>query len=97
MSKLFLTLFVLVATLPMVAEAKIKVVASFSILGDMVRTVTGDLAEVKTIVGPNADAHIYSPNVADAVAVTEASVIFVNGMGFETWSGALIENSKTKG
>ncbi len=96
MSKLFLTLFVLFVTLPMVAEAKIKVVASFSILGDMVQTVTGDLAEVKTIVGPNADAHIYSPNVADAVAVTEASVIFVNGMGFETWSEALIENSKTK-
>ena len=96
MPKLLLTLFVLFATLPMVAEAKIKVVASFSILGDMVQTVTGDLAEVKTIVGPNADAHIYSPNVADAVAVTEASVIFVNGMGFETWSEALIENSKTK-
>ena len=62
-------MFVLFATLPMVAEAKVKVVASFSILGDMVQTVTGNLAEVKTIVGPNADAHIYSPNVADAVAV----------------------------
>ena len=45
MPKLLLTLFVLFATLPMVAEAKVKVVASFSILGDVVQTVTGDLAE----------------------------------------------------
>lgn len=75
---------------------KLKVVASFSILGDMVRQVTGDLASVTTIVGPNADAHIYTPNVGDARAVTEADVIFVNGLGFETWSKTLIETSGTK-
>ena len=39
---------------------KIKVVASFSILGDMVEQVTGDLADVTTIVGPDADAHVYN-------------------------------------
>jgi zinc/manganese transport system substrate-binding protein len=81
---------------PGMAYAKVKVVASFSILGDMVEQVTGDLAEVTTIVGPNADAHLYSPNVDDALAVTKADVIFVNGMGFETWSQTLIETSGTK-
>lgn len=75
---------------------KLKVVASFSILGDMVEQVTGDLATVTTIVGPNADAHVYTPNVNDARAVTEADVIFVNGLGFETWSQTLIDNSGTK-
>ena len=75
---------------------KLKVVASFSILGDMVQQVTGDLAEVKTIVGPDADAHVYTPNVDDARAVTNANVIFVNGLGFETWSKTLIETSGTK-
>ena len=45
---------------------KLKVVASFSILGDMVEQVTGDLASVTTIVGLNADAHVYTPNVNDA-------------------------------
>ncbi len=75
---------------------KLKVVASFSILGDMVEQVTGDLASVTTIVGPNADAHVYSPNVNDARAVTEADVIFVNGLGFETWSKKLIDTSGTK-
>ncbi|MEM8975470.1 MAG: zinc ABC transporter substrate-binding protein [Pseudomonadota bacterium] len=76
--------------------AKLKVVASFSILGDMVQQVTGDLASVTTIVGPNADAHVYTPSVSDARAVTEADVVFVNGLGFETWSKTLIETSGTK-
>ncbi|MEM8803303.1 MAG: zinc ABC transporter substrate-binding protein, partial [Pseudomonadota bacterium] len=73
-----------------------KVVASFSILGDMVEQVVGDHAEVTTIVGPDADAHVYQPSVADARAVAEADVIFVNGMGFETWSDTLIAESGTE-
>jgi len=78
---------------PATASDRLQVVASFSILGDMVRQVTGDLADVTTIVGPDADAHLYQPNSADAKAVATADIIFVNGMGFETWSGALIENA----
>ncbi len=78
---------------PAAAADNMKVVASFSILGDMVRHVTGDLAEVTTIVGPDADAHLYQPNAGDAKSVAAADVIFVNGLGFETWSDALIETS----
>lgn len=74
---------------------KLKVVASFSILGDMVEQVAGDYAEVTTIVGPDADAHVYTPSAADAKAVAKADIIFVNGFGFETWSAALIKNSGT--
>ncbi|MEM7208775.1 MAG: metal ABC transporter substrate-binding protein [Pseudomonadota bacterium] len=86
----------MVATLPAFAQDKIKVVASFSILGDMVSEVTGELAEVTTIVGPDADAHVYSPSASDAIAVSNADVVFVNGLGFETWSQTLIENAETK-
>lgn len=78
---------------PANAAERMQVVASFSILGDMVRQVTGDLASVTTIVGPDADAHIYQPSTSDAKAVAAADVIFVNGLGFETWSKALIETS----
>ncbi len=91
--------FVLALTLlltPMTASAEVKAVASFSILGDMVKQVTGDLAEVATIVGPDADAHLYTPNAEDALAVSGADVIFVNGLGFETWSKTLIETSGAK-
>ncbi len=88
-------LLVMVLLLPATAAAQTKVVASFSILGDMVEQVVGDLAEVTTIVGPDADAHVYMPNVEDARAVSDADVIFVNGLGFETWSQTLIESSGT--
>lgn len=84
------------AALPAMAD-DLNVVASFSILGDMVEQVVGEHATVTTIVGPDADAHVYQPSVADARAVAEADVIFVNGMGFETWSDTLIAESGTEG
>lgn len=74
---------------------ELNIVASFSILGDMVEQVAGDLANVTTIVGPDADAHLYEPNIADARAVADADVVFVNGLGFETWSDTLIAESGT--
>lgn len=78
------------------AKDDMKIVASFSILGDMVGQVVGDHAQVTTIVGPDADAHVYQPSVADARAVADADVVFVNGLGFETWSDTLIAESDTK-
>jgi zinc/manganese transport system substrate-binding protein len=75
------------------AEDRLKIVASFSILGDMLQQVVGEHADVTTIVGPDADAHVYQPSVADARAVADADVIFVNGLGFETWSETLISES----
>ena len=100
MKRLFSTLLIVglaIWAVPASAHDKVRVVASFSILGDMVEQVTGDLADVTTIVGPDADAHVYTPNTADAKAVANAHVIFVNGLGFETWSQTLIETSGTKG
>ncbi len=93
-TSLFSALFALSA-LPASAE-ELNVVASFSILGDMVEQVVGEHAVVTTIVGPDADAHVYQPNVADARAVAQADVIFVNGLGFETWSETLIAESGTE-
>jgi len=93
---LFAAVFLMASVLSANADAKTKVVASFSILGDMVEQVVGDLAQVQTIVGPDADAHVYSPNVDDARAVATADVIFTNGLGFETWSKTLIDTSGGK-
>ena len=47
-----------VATTAVAAEEQIKIVASFSILGDMVEQVIGEHASVTTIVGPDADTHL---------------------------------------
>jgi zinc/manganese transport system substrate-binding protein len=65
--------------------ADVRVVASFSILGDMVHAVGGDRVEVTTIVGPDADTHVYEPKPSDAVAMSKADLVVVNGLGFEGW------------
>ena len=56
------------------AADKIKAVASFSILGDMVRQVGGDRVEVTTLVGPDGDAHVFSPTPADAKTLAAAQL-----------------------
>ncbi|NJL08995.1 MAG: metal ABC transporter substrate-binding protein [Methylacidiphilales bacterium] len=81
---------------PPPAPAKIKVVASFSILGDFVREVGGDRLEVVTLVGPNGDAHVYSPSPADARTLADAKLVFVNGLNFEGWLDRLVKASGTK-
>ena len=70
---------------------KLKVLASFSILGDFVDNVGGDRVEVATLVGPNGNAHVYAPSPADAKKVADAKLVFVNGLGFEGWLERLVK------
>jgi zinc/manganese transport system substrate-binding protein len=79
------------------AEKKVKVVASFSILGDMVKNVGGHRVEVITLVGPNGDAHVYEPTPADAKALSAADLVVINGLGFEGWMERLIRTSGYQG
>src|SRR4051794_15802460 len=67
------------------AADKLKVVASFSILGDMLREVGGERVEVTTLVGPNGDAHVYEPTPSDAKRLGAAKLLVINGLGFEGW------------
>jgi len=76
--------------------AKIKAVATFSILGDLVRNVGGDRVAVTTLVGPNGDAHVYSPTPGDAKELAAARIVFVNGLGLEGWMTRLVTASGTK-
>lgn len=77
--------------------APIDVVATFSILGDMVRQVGGDRVRVTTLVGPDGDAHVYRPTPADARAVAGTRLLVINGLGFEGWIDRLTEASGYKG
>jgi len=84
--------------LPAAAQAaeKLKVVATFSILGDLVHQVGGDRVEVTVLVGPNGDAHVYSPTPADGRRLTEAKIVFTNGLNFEGWIDRLVKSSGTR-
>jgi len=79
------------------AEKKVKVIASFSILGDMVRNVGGDRVEVATLVGPNGDAHVYEPTPTAVKAVSAADLVIFNGLGFEGWMDRLIQTTGYRG
>jgi len=73
-----------------------NVVATFSVLGNMVQTVAGDNFKVHVLVGPDGDTHTYEPIAADGVALAQADLIFENGLGFETWLNKLYTASGSK-
>ena len=95
--KLTLSLALLSVSTVAATAAPIEAVASFSILGDMVQVVGGDRLHVTTIVGPNADTHVYEPRPSDAAAVAGADVFFINGLGFEGWMDRFVEATGYKG
>jgi zinc/manganese transport system substrate-binding protein len=82
--------------LPAFAQEKLPVIASFSILGDFVREIGGERVTVTMLVGPDGDAHVYSPTPADAKTVAGAKLVVVNGLKFEGWLTRLIKSSGTK-
>jgi zinc/manganese transport system substrate-binding protein len=89
-------LALLVTAGPALAQDKLKVLATFSILGDFVKNVGGDRVKVATSVGPNSDAHVYAPAPADAKKVADAKVVIVNGLGYEGWMSRLAKASGSK-
>ena len=91
-------LFTLLLLFPLSAQAApLKVVASFSILGDMTQRVAGDKAEVITLVGPGSDAHAFEPTPSSVKTVAHADLFIINGLGFEPWAERLSQAAGYKG
>jgi zinc/manganese transport system substrate-binding protein len=87
-------------SLPAAASAQdrpVRVVASFSILADMAKAVGGDAVEVVSIIGPDADSHVYQPTPSDARKLADADLVIVNGHGFEGWMTRLIRSAGYRG
>lgn len=76
---------------PIESTQPLNVVATFSILGDMVKEVGGEYVDVTTIVGPNTDAHTFEPTPSDIKAVADAQVLVLNGLDFEGWLPRLVD------
>lgn len=75
----------------------LRVVATFSILGDMVSRIGGEHVALTTLVGPGGDAHVYQPTPADARVMSRADVLVVNGLDFEGWLDRLVDASEFDG
>ena len=93
----FVAVVLLGGIAPSYASEPLPVVASFSILADMVKQVGGPHVAVTSLVGPNSDAHVFDPTPADAKRLAQAKLVVVNGLGFEGWMNRLVKSSGYKG
>ena len=72
---------------------KVQVAATLPFVGDMVREVGGDRVEVSTIISPGDEVHTFQPSPSDAQKVSEAEMVFENGLGLEQWLDDLVESA----
>jgi zinc/manganese transport system substrate-binding protein len=85
------------APAPAPAAAGLPVVASFSILADMVRQIGGAAVTVQGLVPPDGDPHTYEPTTGDLRAIVAARLLVVNGLGLEGWMTRLVGSSGYRG
>ena len=81
------------------AAERIKVVATFSVIGDMVANVAGDKVDLVTLVGPGGDTELFKPSLADGKSVAAAKIVFMNDLNdeFEPWLEPLLKQVKFSG
>lgn len=75
---------------------RLEVVASFSILADFAEKVGGELVSVTSLVGRDADAHLFEPKPAHAIALSRADIVLINGLAFEGFLKRLVGASGAK-
>ena len=81
----------------MARAAPVPVIATFSILADMVRQIGGGTVDVVSLVPPDTDVHAWQPAVSDSRALTEAALLVENGLGLEGWIARLGSASGFRG
>jgi len=79
------------------AASKVPVVATFSVLADMVHQVGGDAVAIRAFVQPDGDVHVYQPVPGDLRRLMNAAVLVENGLGLEGWLQRLAEAAKFSG
>ena len=89
-------LFIMGLGLAPAQAGKVNVIATISIIGDVVKNVAGDAVSLVVLVGPDGDAHEYEPVPADSVNISKADIIFENGLHLEHWLDKLYSASGSK-
>ena len=80
----------------MQANAKFKVVTTFTVIQDIAQTVAGNAATVESITKPGAEIHEYEPTPKDIVKAQSADLILWNGLNLERWFERFFQNIKDK-
>lgn len=77
---------------PALADERMKVVTTFTVLADMAQNVAGEAAEVVSITKPGAEIHGYQPTPRDIVRASGADLVLWNGLNLERWFEQFIDN-----
>ncbi|OOF87593.1 metal ABC transporter substrate-binding protein [Rodentibacter ratti] len=80
----------------MQANAKFKIVTTFTVIQDIAQNVAGDAATVESITKPGAEIHEYEPTPKDIVKAQSADLILWNGLNLERWFERFFQNIKDK-
>ena len=91
-----LAIFIIGLGLTRAQAEKTNVIATISIIGDVIKNVAGDSVNLVTLVGPDGDAHEYEPIPADSMSIFKADIIFENGLHLEHWLDKLYAASGSK-
>jgi zinc/manganese transport system substrate-binding protein len=94
-----IALAVLLLGNPARAAERITVVATFSVIGDMLAKIGGDRIDLKIIVGAGGDCELYAPTAGDVATVASARAVFINDLNeeFEPWLEPLLKQAAFKG
>jgi manganese/iron transport system substrate-binding protein len=76
--------------------AKLGVVATTTVLADLVANVGGDLVEVRSLVPKGGEVHTFDPSPSDVAALGDADLVVTNGLGLDAWVSDLVEGADTK-
>jgi ABC-type Zn uptake system ZnuABC Zn-binding protein ZnuA len=74
-------------------DSAVKVIATTSIIADLVQNVGGDRVNVRTLLSPETDPHTYSPTPSDVQGIAESEIVFENGLGLEAWLTEVMQNA----
>ena len=99
MARWFIALAMLLLAGPAGAAERIAVVASFSVIADMLANVGGGRIDIRTIVAAGGDCELYQPTAADVATVAAARAVFINDLNeeFEPWLEPLLKQARFTG
>ncbi len=78
------------------AGKPLAVAATTTQIQDFVRNVGGNRVAIAGILKPNVDPHDYEPTVEDVNAVAKADIVFVHGVGLDSWMDKTIKTANAK-
>lgn len=79
------------------ASGPLRVVATTSIVGDLVRAIGGDAIQLQTMMGAGVDPHLYKPSAGDVRAMASAQVVVYNGLHLEGKMTEVLTEMGTRG